>query len=360
MARFVAAFAIDPGQAAASRARIAAFVARSPGFRLAFAEGAATIAVEASAQTWQDRGTVVTGALFERAPLRPTAALSPGAFAAIGGSRGAHLVRHHWGGYVALLADPKGTTLDIIRGPLGELPCYIADEHGTVVAASDMAALRACGHARVIDPAALARHLLVGDLRRGETCLTGVRELAGGDRLALAATGAAIEPLWSPWSFTAPDGRTAEERDAALRDTARACVAARAAPFRHVVLKLSGGLDSSIVAACLAGTGRSFSCVTLATAKRALANGDGSEVQLLGDARVNRPATAKEEAVEFRGEFLHAFRNVEVVRSHLPVVMTQGTNIVRAATMNYDNLSQVVQFQGRASATFAAKTRSGG
>jgi len=36
---------------------------------------------------------------------------------------------------------------------------------------------------------------------------------------------------------------------------------------------------------------------------------------LAGDARVNRPATAKEEALEFRGEFLHAFRNVEVVRS---------------------------------------------
>ena len=100
--------------------------------------------------------------------------------------------------------------------------------------------------------------------------------------------------------------------------------------------------------------------VTLASARRALANGDGSEMQLLGDARVNRPATAKEEALEFRGEFLHAFRNVEVVRSHLPVVMTQGTNIVRAATMNYDNLAQVVEFQGRARATFAAKTRGGG
>ena len=32
----------------------------------------------------------------------------------------------------------------------------------------------------------------------------------------------------------------------------------------------------------------------------------------------------KEEAVEFRGEFLHAFRNVEQVRSHLPVVDDAG------------------------------------
>jgi lipopolysaccharide export system protein LptC len=99
--------------------------------------------------------------------------------------------------------------------------------------------------------------------------------------------------------------------------------------------------------------------VTLATARRALANGDGSEVQLLGDARVNRPAHGKEEAVEFRSEFLHAFRNVEQVRSHLPVVMTQGTNVVRAAGMSYDNLSRVVEFKGRTSATFATKKRGG-
>jgi len=97
--------------------------------------------------------------------------------------------------------------------------------------------------------------------------------------------------------------------------------------------------------------------VTTATARRALANGDGSEVQLLGDARVNRPANGKEEAVEFRGEFLHAFRNVEQVRSHLPVVMTQGTNVVRAAGMSYDNLSRVVEFKGRASASFETKKR---
>jgi lipopolysaccharide export system protein LptC len=99
--------------------------------------------------------------------------------------------------------------------------------------------------------------------------------------------------------------------------------------------------------------------VTTATARRALANGDGSEVQLLGDARVNRPASGKEEAVEFRSEFLHAFRNVEQVRSHLPVVMTQGTNVVRATSMNYDNLSRQVEFTGRASATFPSRKRGG-
>jgi lipopolysaccharide export system protein LptC len=92
--------------------------------------------------------------------------------------------------------------------------------------------------------------------------------------------------------------------------------------------------------------------VTLASARKALASGDGSEVQLLGDARVTQPAHDGEEAIEFRGEFLHAFRNVERVRSHLPVVVTQGQSVVRAAGMEYDNLARVVDLQGHTSATF--------
>jgi lipopolysaccharide export system protein LptC len=94
--------------------------------------------------------------------------------------------------------------------------------------------------------------------------------------------------------------------------------------------------------------------VTLATANKALANGDGSEVQLLGNAHITRPASDKEETIEFRSEFLHAFRNVERVRSHLPVVVTQGQSVVRAEGMEYDNLARVVDLKGHTSATFVA------
>jgi lipopolysaccharide export system protein LptC len=92
--------------------------------------------------------------------------------------------------------------------------------------------------------------------------------------------------------------------------------------------------------------------VTLANARKALANGDGSEVQLLGDAHVVRPAQGKEEQIEFRSDFLHAFRNIERLRSHLPVVVTQGQSVIRAQGMEYDNLARVVDLKGHTSATF--------
>ena len=93
--------------------------------------------------------------------------------------------------------------------------------------------------------------------------------------------------------------------------------------------------------------------ISVATAYRAISNADGSEVQLAGGAHVVRLATAKDAAIEFRGEFLHAFLNTERVRSHLPVVVTQGATEIRADAMAYDNLAGVLDFKGRVHAVFA-------
>ena len=95
--------------------------------------------------------------------------------------------------------------------------------------------------------------------------------------------------------------------------------------------------------------------VTVATARRALANGDASEVQLQGGAHVIREALgADEEAIDFRGEFLHAFLANERVRSHLPVTVTRGATEIHADAMEYDNLERVVQLKGHVQATFPA------
>lgn len=94
--------------------------------------------------------------------------------------------------------------------------------------------------------------------------------------------------------------------------------------------------------------------VSLATAKRAVSNADGSEVQLSGGAQVTRLATPNEVAIEFRGEFLHAFLRAERVRSHLPVVVTQGATQIRAEGMAYDHLAGVLDFKGKVRAVFTS------
>lgn len=92
--------------------------------------------------------------------------------------------------------------------------------------------------------------------------------------------------------------------------------------------------------------------VTTATANRAYSNGDGSEVQLTGNARVVRDASTDAQGketprMEFRGEFLHAFLNDERVKSHKPVLLIRGTDQFVGDTFAYDNLDQVADLKGR-------------
>jgi len=97
--------------------------------------------------------------------------------------------------------------------------------------------------------------------------------------------------------------------------------------------------------------------VTRATARRAIANGAATEVQLLGGAEVVREAMAGDEAINFRSEFLHAFLDTERVRSHLPVTVTRGGTEVRADGMEYSHLDRLIQFGGRMRASFPPKAK---
>lgn len=106
---------------------------------------------------------------------------------------------------------------------------------------------------------------------------------------------------------------------------------------------------------------RSFNAqgdLTVATAQRALSNADGSEVQLFGDAVVTRTATAQAEqrpALEFRGNFLHAFLNTERMVSDKPVELRRGADRFTADSLDYDNVSRVLVLHGRVRGTIAAR-----
>lgn len=92
--------------------------------------------------------------------------------------------------------------------------------------------------------------------------------------------------------------------------------------------------------------------VVVATADRALSNSDGSEVQLFGNAIVVREASTDasgrvDPRLEFRSEFLHAYVNTERVKTNQPVVMTRGNDRFTGDAMDFDNLSRVMNLQGR-------------
>lgn len=96
--------------------------------------------------------------------------------------------------------------------------------------------------------------------------------------------------------------------------------------------------------------------LSTATAKRALTNEDGSEVQLFGNARVVREAALDAAGkplarIEFQGEFLHAFLQAERLSSNQSVTIVRGQDRFTADSMEFDNLDRVVDLRGRVRGT---------
>ncbi|AKJ32238.1 LPS export ABC transporter periplasmic protein LptC [Caldimonas brevitalea] len=103
--------------------------------------------------------------------------------------------------------------------------------------------------------------------------------------------------------------------------------------------------------------------ITRGTANRALSNGDGSEIQLLGAAHVVReagsgPKTSQNQRLEFSGEYLQVFTETERVVSHLPVTLRQGDVEVQGASLYYDNQERVLELKGQVRGSMPARPTS--
>ncbi len=92
--------------------------------------------------------------------------------------------------------------------------------------------------------------------------------------------------------------------------------------------------------------------IITAAADRALTNGDGSEVQLIGNANVVREARTDASgrqipASELRGEFFRAYTNSERVKTDRPVLLLRGNDQFSADGMDFDNVERVLSLHGR-------------
>ena len=87
--------------------------------------------------------------------------------------------------------------------------------------------------------------------------------------------------------------------------------------------------------------------VTTATAQRGLSNRDASNVQLLGDAVVERSAAAGQPPVVVRSDFLNVFPNRQVVQSDQPTVVQRGDTIFSGNSLDFNGIDGTVGMQGR-------------
>lgn len=164
------------------------------------------------------------------------------------------LLRSCWGSYVAFLRRPDGE-VDVFRDPTGALPCYRMRHQRVDLAFSWLEdVLQAAPDLPLpdLDWDRLAGILHSGDPGDRGTALRGVLRVVPGE---LAALGAGREGrlLWHAARIAAqPLDIDAHEAADLLGATIRRCVGAVASSRRRLLLRLSGGLDSSILATCMA------------------------------------------------------------------------------------------------------------
>lgn len=215
--------------------------------------------------------SLVLGNILPRDPVRSLERLGQAACA----SGGRLLIDEFWGDYVALLADPGSGAVRAVRSPSGGLHAYRARAHGLDYLASRADLLVGCGAASVAtDWTFVAHHLRFPHLVGARTGLEDIDEIIPGNIAGVGSVDRTSRTLWSPWTFTDQSRQfaTAEDARTAVRDTIVAAVEALAKPYGSILLELSGGLDSSIVAAALTSKAIAARAVNLVTA-----TGEGDE-----------------------------------------------------------------------------------
>lgn len=165
-------------------------------------------------------------------------------------STGKSLIEKFWGGYIAIIRSNSGSII-LIRDPSGIVPCYWRLRDGEVMVSNDIEDVACWGGPAAVKISELARYLASPGYNGNETGLEGVFELVAGTSLIIGADGPEVSTLWSPWTFALePIEIAPSEAATQLRDVITKCVGAWAGCFENVLLGVSGGLDSSIVACC--------------------------------------------------------------------------------------------------------------
>lgn len=200
----------------------------------------------------QDQG-VVLGRLFRRrcALLSEEVDIELSEFEAqrIVHSDGQFLVDDFWGRYIAFLPSWTGEPR-VLRDPTSTLPCFRIEAQGLTVMFSRLEDVLALLEQPTppVSWDAVAAYLLLGSLDGRETALAGISQLLGGELTSMMPSGGPPLTLWNAIHIASrAEALDRAEASQKLREATARCVQSWAACYPSILLRLSGGVDSSIL-----------------------------------------------------------------------------------------------------------------
>lgn len=179
-----------------------------------------------------------------------------------------YFASNYWGSYLLFQYVPGTDVCTVTRDSEGGIACLHSLSQGRGFITSDIRLpVRAGLCQRQTDWQFIAHRLIYPQIKTTRTGFKGVRELLPGCRLTVDSRSAEQDPLWSPWPHVSPERRyrSIDQAAEAVREAIDGVIRAWARTDHRVLMELSGGLDSSIVAASLGRTGANVSCCTYTT-----------------------------------------------------------------------------------------------
>ena len=175
------------------------------------------------------------------------------------------------GMFAFALWDARDRELTLARDRLGEKPLVYFEDGRTLAFASELKALRDF-HDGHLDRAALEVYLALGYVPAPLAIFQSIRKLPAGHRLRWKDGHSGVERWWFPERAVPAVSRTRAERREEARGLISDAVRLRLRSDVPVALALSGGVDSTVIAAEAAGHG------TRADAFTVIADGDETDL----------------------------------------------------------------------------------
>lgn len=266
---------------------------------------------------------VILGRLFRRRDLDapPSGEVVPTGreVERIADSGGSALVHEFWGRYVAFLQTASGSTR-VLRDPSGTLPCFLIHHHGVAIVFSwleDILEMLSASDPPRVSWDAVTAHLLLGTLGGRETALEGITQVLPGEAHDLDTGVSAL--LWNPVDIAlAPTEHTAAQAAELLRDAVRSCTRSWASCYDTILLRLSGGVDSSILLSCLAPADTLTDVICVNYHSRG-SDSDERGYARLAATRARRNLIERERIPDFRFE-----RLLTIARTAMPIPYVGG------------------------------------
>lgn len=168
--------------------------------------------------------------------------------------KGPQSIADLWGMFGLAIWDSRKQSLLLARDRVGKKPLYYYDDGRRIVFASELKAIvRDRTIPRQLDPAAIAEYLSLGYIGSPRTIFTGIHKLLPGHYLIRNIRQKQIQRYWD-WlpAFQADTNMSEEEWIEQIRTTLREVVRVRMTSDVPIGAFLSGGVDSSAVAATMA------------------------------------------------------------------------------------------------------------